>query len=111
MGYLAPSDPCPGVACYRYFDSFSAILIHLESGTCPSQVDLEDIDELAHRCYQARHYTNPYGTSKYRCPNCSRDFRFPSALFQHAETTPMCQEQLESGYYLEKLEHWIEINV
>ncbi|PKX95799.1 uncharacterized protein P174DRAFT_419702 [Aspergillus novofumigatus IBT 16806] len=34
-------------SCYRVFGSFSAMLIHFETGTCSKGVDLSDIHEMA----------------------------------------------------------------
>jgi hypothetical protein len=88
------------------------MLIHLESGNCSSGADLAKIEKLAYQCYQARKYTTDFNDPyPYECPNCDTIFRFPSALFQHVETTPACQDYLEQPECLAKLRRWIAVRV
>ncbi|KAL3412930.1 hypothetical protein V8F44DRAFT_632872 [Aspergillus fumigatus] len=64
--------------CYKTFKSFSGVLIHLESGGCSSNITEDDVDDLAHECYQSRKYINydlEDGGWLYAChtdvPSCS----------------------------------------
>ncbi|RLL94511.1 hypothetical protein CFD26_101059 [Aspergillus turcosus] len=104
----ARDEECYG--CYRAFGSFSAMLIHLEAGNCSKGIELSDIHDMAFECYQARKYTrdreNYY---PYFCPDpgCGREFRFPSALYQHVETSPSCDHLLQMPKCLAKLRRFI----
>ncbi|GFF82359.1 hypothetical protein IFM47457_05777 [Aspergillus lentulus] len=64
--------------CYQNFKSFSGMLIHLESGSCILDTTKEDIDDIAHDCYQSQKYIDDdleHGRWLYRCPSC--EIRFP----------------------------------
>ncbi|OQD83845.1 hypothetical protein PENANT_c015G07051, partial [Penicillium antarcticum] len=54
---------CPG--CPRRFSRKSAMILHLEAGTCDSRIDLEDLNELASQCHQADHYEGAGYNSNY----------------------------------------------
>lgn len=63
------------------------MLIHLESGTCASEVTEEEIDDIAHEYPQNKQYiddTLENGGWIYVCPICDKDFlnfqRFTSML-------------------------------
>lgn len=77
----ARREECFG--CCRTFGSFSAMLIHLEAGTCSKGVDLSDIHEIAFECYQARKYTQDQNDYfPYFCPDpgCGREVLSLSSL-------------------------------
>ena len=96
--------------CDRYFATTSAMMIHLESGTCDCGIDRHELDRLAYKCYQSRDYTNGWNDYyRYRCPHCDFTFRFVSGLFQHVESEA-CNQRLV-GTSLGKLEHFISIRV
>jgi hypothetical protein len=95
--------------CYEKFKAFSGMLLHLESGSCPSGTDIDDIDDLADQCYQSHKYIDEDGD--YICPACNRDFSKLSGLYQHVEDSPDCSYLKESGRCLAKLEHYIARNV
>lgn len=78
------------------FATQSAMMLHLEIGTCPSGVDWSDIDEYARECRQSRAYLGDDDDDDdymYKCPTCEKPFRFMSAVLQHAESEP-CSEDL-----------------
>ncbi|PLB48185.1 hypothetical protein P170DRAFT_410888 [Aspergillus steynii IBT 23096] len=96
--------------CYKTFKSFSGVLIHLESGSCPSNITEEEIDEIAHECYQNRKYTNEGledGGWLYKCPHCEIEFSKLSGLYQHAEDVPSCSFLIKGYGCLAKLERFI----
>ncbi|PTU25586.1 hypothetical protein P175DRAFT_0554817 [Aspergillus ochraceoroseus IBT 24754] len=94
--------------CYQTFKSLSGMLIHLESGNCPSRATEEEIDNIARKCYQSRKYIiSEDGGWLYRCPSCSKEFLKLSALYQHAEDTPRCSFLSKGHECLAKLEHFI----
>ncbi|KAL2783495.1 hypothetical protein BJX66DRAFT_127263 [Aspergillus keveii] len=92
--------------CDHTFKSFSGMLIHLESGACASQMTEDQIDALAHRCYQSRKYVlrglDGGEGWMYKCPTCYREFMKLSALYQHAEDVMDCGHGC-----LDKLQVWI----
>lgn len=110
---------CTG--CDRAFVSKSAWVLHLEQDTCPSNWNLEMTNEAAARCYQALKYiashyrdmllqgeTNYSGTPFY-CNECQQDFRYLSALVQHAESR-YCSMSTRNGP-LERVLHFLRNEV
>ncbi|OJJ66363.1 hypothetical protein ASPBRDRAFT_48998 [Aspergillus brasiliensis CBS 101740] len=99
--------------CYQTFKSFSGMLIHLESGACPSDTTEETIDDLARECYQSKKYTvqTTDGGWLYECPDCERGFGKLSALYQHVEDVPACSYLARGNNCLAKLEHFIACRV
>ncbi|GFF49482.1 hypothetical protein IFM58399_08566 [Aspergillus lentulus] len=95
--------------CYQFFKTFSGMLIHLESGRCPSGTDIDDINRLARECYQSRKYIDTEGD--YVCPGCDKFCSKLSGLFQHVEDSLSCSYLKESGQCLAKLEHYISWKV
>ena len=84
---------CAG--CPRMFVSESAMVLHLEAGTCESGADRDRVDDIAFECYQSKKYTckdNP--DSYFECPTCSKPFIWMSGLLQHVESDN-CDEELE----------------
>ncbi|KAL7941319.1 hypothetical protein V8C42DRAFT_335401 [Trichoderma barbatum] len=79
-------------ACYRTFVTKSAMMLHLEIGTCPSGLCWLDIDEYARECYQADEYCDQ--RDEYRCPTCGKRFQYMSGLLQHVESES-CDENLK----------------
>lgn len=64
--------------CYKTFKSFSGVLIHLESGGCSSNITEDDVDDLAHECYQSRKYINydlEDGGWLYACHTVGQNFQ------------------------------------
>lgn len=108
--HLPKDKECYG--CVRVFSSFSAMLIHLEAGNCPSGTDKEMIDDLAFQLYQSKKYTNDRDDYyPYHCPGCYTNVRTVSGLFQHAESVPGCQRWLKSSNCLGKLDWFIYCRV
>ncbi|KAL7651653.1 hypothetical protein ACMYSQ_008991 [Aspergillus niger] len=94
--------------CYHNFKSFSGMLIHLESGACPSGVTEDTVDDLAKECYQSRRYTvETDGGWRYECPECEKEFTKLSALYQHVEDVPACSHLVNGDGCLAKLEHFM----
>ncbi|KAL5332132.1 hypothetical protein BJX70DRAFT_385047 [Aspergillus crustosus] len=93
---------CPG--CSRRFPTNSAMMLHLEAGTCDSGVDLGKINQLAFECYKAQHYKSSNANFDFECPSCQTPFSFMSGILQHAESD-CCEEGLSSesplGIFLE----------
>jgi hypothetical protein len=86
------------------------MLIHLESGTCASEVTEEEIDDIAHRCFQNKQYiddTLENGGWTYVCPICDKDFSKLSALYQHVENVTSCSPSTMGNGCLAKLERFI----
>ncbi|KAL3471585.1 hypothetical protein BJX99DRAFT_237093 [Aspergillus californicus] len=95
---------CPG--CSRWFPTNSAMMLHLEAGTCDSGVDLDKINRLAFECYQAQRYKSLNPNFNFECPTCQTPFAYMSGILQHAESD-CCEEELGSesplGIFLEFL--------
>ncbi|KAI8648646.1 hypothetical protein NCS57_01476300 [Fusarium keratoplasticum] len=89
--HAAKDIECAG--CYRRFATNSAMMLHLEAGTCPSEVDCLTIDELASECRQSQYYSCNDPNYDYECPSCETPFRYMSGLLQHIENGP-CDEDL-----------------
>jgi hypothetical protein len=63
------------------------MLLHLESGTCYSRTDVDDIDNWILRDQGCQDYlSGSRGALKYTCPDCNKQFRLLSALCQHVAT-------------------------
>ncbi|KXJ84774.1 hypothetical protein Micbo1qcDRAFT_129118 [Microdochium bolleyi] len=74
-------------SCYAKFVLNSAMVLHLEAGTCPSGTNSASVDDIAFRCSQAYHYTTEDGSDfDYTCPSCPAEFSYISGLLQHAES-------------------------
>ncbi|UNI18352.1 hypothetical protein JDV02_004625 [Purpureocillium takamizusanense] len=77
--------------CYRTFVTNSAMVLHLETGTCPSGATQGSVTSAALRGYQSAAYTRSYyraydDDADFQCPDCAKPCRFASALLQHAES-------------------------
>src|ERR1051325_8275275 len=121
MVHLERLTECYG--CYRKFTVYPAMIIHLESGTCPSEIDVFDLNESAAMCFQWNAYINgdyrnellnredlqsKYSESVYpfRCPECDTVFTKLSGLFQHVYSKA-CNQGLHEGK-MAKLTKWLE---
>lgn len=100
---------CPG--CIAMFISQSAMVLHLEAGTCESGTNWEWIDEIAFDCYQSEWYTcenNP--EFDFECPTCNTPFRYMSGLLQHAESKA-CSENLAKSTPLGKFLRYLRVRL
>ncbi|EDN02431.1 predicted protein [Histoplasma mississippiense (nom. inval.)] len=98
--------------CDYTFASFSAMLLHLESGTCASGVDVDYIDELAFECYQSPKYSdNVNDDFPFFCLICGSEFGSLSGLFQHSETTLNCRSNTTDRGCLAKLRHFMRMRL
>ena len=88
---------CPG--CSRRFSTNSVLILRLEAGTGVSNVDLDEINQLALECYHAQNYESNNLDFDFECSNCQTLFSFMSGLLQHAESDD-CDEVLERGSQL-----------
>ncbi|RTE83471.1 hypothetical protein BHE90_001922 [Fusarium euwallaceae] len=89
--HAAKDIECAG--CYRLFVSNSAMVLHLEAGTCPSEADNQTVHQLAFECRQSQYYYCDDPEYDYECPTCETPFRYMSGLLQHVENGP-CDEDL-----------------
>jgi len=85
------------------------MLIHLESGNCDSNTGVNNLNQLAMKCYQRKKYlTDLENEWPYFCPGCRMGFKRLSGLFQHAETVPLCHRYTVIPGCLAKLERFIQ---
>lgn len=75
---------CPG--CPQMFDRSSAMILHLEAGSCPSGTNSDDVDDIAFTCYQSQQYTSNHQGFDFCCPSYGADFLYMSGVLQHAES-------------------------
>ncbi|KAJ5751460.1 uncharacterized protein N7511_008425 [Penicillium nucicola] len=85
--------------CYQTFKKFSGMMIHLESGNCESEVTADEIDEIAHDCFQSRKYIDDDIEGG--------GWTYLSALYQHAEDAGLCSHSMKGQGCLAKLERFI----
>lgn len=121
MVHLERDVECYG--CYRKFNVYPAMIIHLESGTCSSEIDILDLNESAALCYQWKEYLDEdyredllsrvdiedeYEDTVYpfKCPKCDVDFTKLSDLFQHVYSKA-CDQGLHEGK-IGKLIIWLK---
>ncbi|CAG9951336.1 unnamed protein product [Clonostachys rosea f. rosea IK726] len=106
--HAAKLIPCPG--CSRSFDKESAMVLHLEAGTCSSGTTADIVDDLAHQCYQSGHYLSNDGEYDFSCPDCETLFVWMSGLLQHAESNA-CEVSLSKDSPLGKFMHFLRLRV
>jgi hypothetical protein len=99
------------------------MIIHLESGSCDSGIDIFDLNESAAMCYQWSQYIEEefrddmlecrdleeeYNDKiyPYSCPSCETVFSKLSGLFQHV-ASKSCEQRLNNGA-IAKLVKWLE---
>ncbi|CAH0057943.1 unnamed protein product [Clonostachys solani] len=92
LTHMEKSIDCPG--CERYFITYFAMLLHLETGTCSSGVNRERITELAFECRQSQYYASSKDDFDFECPDCAAPFSYISGLFQHVQSEA-CDEELD----------------
>ncbi|KAK2061321.1 hypothetical protein LY76DRAFT_624641 [Colletotrichum caudatum] len=95
---------CPG--CPKTFDRDSAMMLHLEAGSCSSGVTAEEVDDIANECYQSRHYISDDPDYDFCCPTCQVPFLWMSGALQHAESDA-CSEGLAKDASLGKFLHFL----
>lgn len=61
-------------------------MIHFESGTCSSQVTMNDIDGWTSEFNRYAPYVNRVGLILYKCPVCESRSNYLSGLMQHLES-------------------------
>jgi hypothetical protein len=89
--HLEPNVECFG--CTRMFREHSAIMIHLESGACPSRLNMSILDSWMRNERGFGQYMS--GPITYYCPNCSPNFTHLSGLVQHIESHA-CNENVRN---------------
>ncbi|PGH10763.1 hypothetical protein AJ80_07413 [Polytolypa hystricis UAMH7299] len=110
--HLSRNIECYGSHCYRTFPSFSAMLVHLESGSCSSGTSCEDLFDIAGGEWSRDDFMDPFDSHEpYCCPECRSWFRHLSSLYQHIEHVPSCSGHLRSGGVLLDLQGSIYWNV
>ena len=108
--------------CDRKFQAFSQMILHLETGSCQSDLTSQGLNKMVVRCYEACNYINEkFRTDKragedlrasytdmvmpFQCPKCNRGFRALSGLLQHS-SSQKCSQTLDSGT-IRKLVNWL----
>ncbi|KAJ4016350.1 hypothetical protein NW752_003472 [Fusarium irregulare] len=74
------------LACPRMFISNSAMMLHMEHGTCESGANLRVIKNLVADWYEDYGSVGHHHEDDFRCENCGSHFLRLSALLQHAES-------------------------
>ncbi|KAA1109558.1 hypothetical protein PGT21_035459 [Puccinia graminis f. sp. tritici] len=91
---------CPHASCGKDFVSTSALIGHFEAGTCPSGVELEDVDEyFGHHCdpqqwfvrkeliFPQRVWEIPSDhPGPFQCPLCKKQFDHPGQIEYHLKS-------------------------
>ncbi|KAF1997639.1 hypothetical protein P154DRAFT_524680 [Amniculicola lignicola CBS 123094] len=106
------------LACPRKFTTYGGMLIHLEAGTCASDIDVLDLNKSAAMCFQWRkwidkafrddlrdHVVMEKGVCAFKCPTCQAEVPKLSSLFMHA-ASPACGQTLNGGS-MKKLKRWL----
>jgi len=106
---MAKTVECPG--CDRMFISNSAMVLHLEAGTCPSGVDRNTVDDIGIACSYYENYVSDNPNFDFQCPNCEAKFVLMSALLQHAESVDGCDAELETYGTLLRFLNYLEMHV
>jgi hypothetical protein len=76
------------------FVSDSAMVLHLEAGTCESGADSDRVTEIAFDCHQSEKYACEDNSEfDFECPTCNTPFTWMSGLLQHVESDH-CDERL-----------------
>ncbi|PSN63396.1 hypothetical protein BS50DRAFT_111420 [Corynespora cassiicola Philippines] len=105
LTHQTPTTKCLCTTCPQKFTTYGGMLIHLESGACPSQTDLASLNKSAALCFQWRKWVvggkearrdllrgvavpEP-GTPLFKCPACEVEVPRLSGLFMHA-ASPAC---------------------
>ncbi|KAF2022484.1 hypothetical protein EK21DRAFT_83284, partial [Setomelanomma holmii] len=105
MVHLERSIRCYG--CSDKFTTYSGMILHLESGTCDSEIDIYDLNESAAMCYQWKAYLDgDEPVFPFRCPECEVGFTKLSGLFQHVYSKA-CNQDLYAGK-MAKLTNWLK---
>lgn len=68
------------------FDRDSAMLLHLERGTCPSGIDVCNVEGYARECRQWKQYASTDEDREFCCPGCKTPFSRMSGVLQHDES-------------------------
>lgn len=119
--HLPRSIECYG--CYKTFKLFYAMILHIESDGCSSDMGTLDLNESAARCSQWKAFIDPdfhdemlgrcdlaaaYSAPvcPFFCSRCETDFAKLSALFQHVSSST-CPQELNKGK-IGKLVRWLE---
>src|SRR5260221_9401018 len=102
---------CPGRGCNRAFVSHGALVLHVESGTCPSGMTREKLNRLVVRADKSNYITNPdrlltgplghfeppaakatwatersWNGEAYECFLCNSEFKTLERLNQHLQS-------------------------
>ena len=64
--HVGATVPCPGEKCNKMFISGAALVLHLESGTCPSCVTRDQVNRVAAKYDTNNIITNPARMLAYR---------------------------------------------
>ncbi|KAF2500756.1 hypothetical protein BU16DRAFT_523518 [Lophium mytilinum] len=116
LTHLPVDEKCWG--CERLFSTVPGIIIHLESGACPSATNKEELNGWAAEVFQWRNFIEKDwvrrlrnrvpvapGDRPFYCDGCDTTFGSLSALFQHC-ANGSCSQGVSEGP-LERLSHWL----
>ncbi|KAF2813919.1 uncharacterized protein BDZ99DRAFT_436529 [Mytilinidion resinicola] len=116
LTHLPVDEKCWG--CERLFSTIPGIIIHLESGACPSATCKEELNGWAAEVFQWRNFIEKDwvrrlrnrvpvapGDRPFYCGGCDTTFSSLSALFQHC-ANGSCSQGISEGP-LERLSHWL----
>jgi hypothetical protein len=76
------------------FVTESAMLLHLETGTCASTIDRYYVLRVGRECHRAFYYISVTPGYAFQCPTCETPFSLMSGLAQHIESDH-CDECLD----------------
>lgn len=76
------------------FVTESAMLLHLETGTCASGANRYSVLNAGRKCYRAFYYISVTPGYAFQCPTCETPFSLMSGLVQHVESD-YCDECLD----------------
>lgn len=86
------------------------MIIHFESGSCPSRITEGFLDRLVSSYEFSDQFMYTYDWS-YFCPDCERGFPKLSALCQHVEDTPSCSYLLDFPHCFALLDMSLEESI
>ncbi|KAF8578657.1 hypothetical protein K439DRAFT_1663607 [Ramaria rubella] len=123
---------CPGAGCDRKFVSMAALVLHFESGTCPSGLNRAELNRLVVRMDRNNVITNParlisgpdgyepatvtrtwatersWNGSAYECFLCHGSYRTLYALNAHLQSPPTRKKYIDAR--IVQIAGWISVH-
>jgi hypothetical protein len=116
---LAHTQDYECYGCLRRFLEYSSMISHLESGSCRSGWDRDDLDDVAARCNQWKQFMNIDKRSQilndysvcnaYFCPGCYKPMGMLSGLLSHVEKQS-CGQRLNRTP-IQDLKKWLGVKL